>query len=208
MAVHTDALDVELRRRIDPVTNALGHVAFDAGDVDVASDLVDEPAGVQVQFLGVADKRIKVQAGGGAQQQFVHVPELALGASRLRSLGRLLRVRVQLRDGEVPEHEPDGVRIAAEQLMDVACRSSAVRALIVAVLKDRDRRVRQTAQMIISGDGGGGELLGRASHVRRNSLQRPSARPHAAALHADVIYVTSMLRKTCEAFPIYGTLML
>src|SRR6516164_3769846 len=68
-----------------------------------------ELCGVQADRLRAAPQRAGVQFGVGLQQQLVHLPELPLGGGRLGRLGGLLRVRVELCDGEVAEHEADRV---------------------------------------------------------------------------------------------------
>jgi len=76
----------------------------------------------------------------------------AAGGGRLGRLGGLLRVRVQLRDGEVPEREPDRTRIQLEHPADVPGRAAAERALVVAVLQNRDGCPARPEHVVIGGD--------------------------------------------------------
>jgi hypothetical protein len=62
MTVDARAVDVEFRRRVHSVADALAHVALYSGLVDVAGNLVEEPAGIKIDSLGVAHQRVKVQA--------------------------------------------------------------------------------------------------------------------------------------------------
>src|SRR5215831_5042332 len=106
----------------------------------------------KVDPLGVAHQRVKVQAGRGPQQELVHCPEFPLRRGCLRRFGGLLRVRMQLRNGEVPEGEPDHVRVTVEQPVHVSCGTPAIRALVVAVLGDAHGRARRAKYMVVRRD--------------------------------------------------------
>ena len=60
-------------------------------------------------------------------------------------------VRVELRDGEVAEHEPDRVGVAVEQQVHVPEGTPAVRALVIAILQDGDWCVGRPAYVVVRG---------------------------------------------------------
>src|SRR3954452_9577647 len=74
------------------------------------------------------------------EQQVMHVPELALRASRLGGKRSAESSMVNLGEREVPECEPQVVRQHPLQLLHHAMGGATERALVVAVLDERDRR--------------------------------------------------------------------
>ena len=143
---------VELRGRVDAVPDAFAHVSLYLAGVGAAGDLAPEPLGVQAKLPGVRHQGVEVEAGRGPQQELVHLPELALGSGGLGCLGGQFGVRVQLRDREVPEHEQDRARVQVEHPVHVPVRTPAERALVVAVLQDRDGRSGRPERVVVGGD--------------------------------------------------------
>ena len=81
-----------------------------------------------------------------AEQQVVHRPERALGAGRLGRLGRELGARVHVGQRQMA---PDVAEVGVgQQLPDDRLGLTAVGALEVAELDQRDRRVRRTADVV------------------------------------------------------------
>ena len=78
----------------------------------------------------------------------MHLPELALRRRRLGRLGGVLGVRMGRREREVAEHEAQLGRPAGLHLLDDRVRRAAVRALVVAVLDQRDRRVGRALDVV------------------------------------------------------------
>ena len=74
------------------------------------------------------------------EQQVVHVPEPALRAGCLGGQRGAQGSMVNLGEREVPECEPQVVRQHPLQLVHHAMGGAAERALVVAVLDERDRR--------------------------------------------------------------------
>ena len=129
-----------------------------------------------------------------AEQPVVHVPELALRGRGLGRLGGHLRVRVHVGQRQVAEDVAQLVRRgarAARRSIGAAC--AAVRALEVAVLEQRDRRVGVAADVVALGIDVLGEvddrLGGRAelarAHARRAAAARPGTRPRPAPGESD-----------------------
>src|SRR5580704_15030718 len=176
LAVDALAVDIELGGGVHAVPDALPHVTLDLRGVRVAGDLVAEPADVQAHVRGAVQQGVQVETGRGLQQPLVHLPELPLRPGRFGRLGGLLRVRMQLSDGEVPEHEPDRVRIPGQHLVYVPGRAPAVRALVVAVLQDRHRCISPAEYMVIGRHFSYRELLHVAS---TDSMARTSLRQNA-----------------------------
>ena len=73
----------------------------------------------------------------------MHLPELALVGGGLGGLGRQLRVRVDVVQRQVAPHVAQVVAERVEQLADHQLGLAAVRALVVAVLDERHRRVSE-----------------------------------------------------------------
>jgi hypothetical protein len=72
------------------------------------------------------------------EQEVVHLPERALLGRRLGRLRRLLRVRVDVVERQVPPDIGDVAEVA-QQLAHDGLRLAAIRTLEVAVLDDGDR---------------------------------------------------------------------
>ena len=113
----------------------------------VAGEAVD----VQLQLGGVAEQVLVIELRVLLEQQIVHLPEGTLRAGRLGRLGRVLGMRVQLGDREVPEREPHVLGVPVDELAHVARRRPAERALVVAVLDDLDARRRRPAHVVSLG---------------------------------------------------------
>src|SRR5215813_7421811 len=94
----------------------------------------------------------------------MHFPVVALCCRSLGGFGCLLGVRMQFRDREVAEDKPDLRRMLVNEQANVPERSPAVRALEVAVLQKRHRRVCRAADMIVLSDPWCGESLQGQSH--------------------------------------------
>ena len=81
------------------------------------------------------------------EQEVVHLPEGALVGGGLRRLRGELGVRVDVVERQVPPDVADVAEVA-QQLAHDRLRLPAVRALEVAVLDDRDRRVERPANVV------------------------------------------------------------
>jgi Domain of Unknown Function (DUF326) len=82
------------------------------------------------------------------EKEVVHLPERSLVGGRLRRLRGELRVGVDVVEWQVPPHIGDVTERAA-QLADDRLRLAAVRALEIAVLDDRDRRINRAAHVVV-----------------------------------------------------------
>jgi hypothetical protein len=82
------------------------------------------------------------------EQPIVHVPEPALRTGGLGRLGRAFRVRVDLRQREVTIDEAQRGTKRRSDLLEDEMGGTAVRALEVPVLEQRDRRVHRAADVI------------------------------------------------------------
>ena len=146
--VVTTAVDEERRRAGDPARVGAGSVLGNPRRVDVAAELVPEALDVELELLGVATKVDGFQGVLVLQQGVVHLPEVALGAGGLGRLGGYLGMRMHVGEREVT---PDVTQVIAEgdqQLPDHTLGLTAVRALVVAVLEERDWRVGRAADMV------------------------------------------------------------
>src|SRR5262249_28658953 len=85
-------------------------------------------------------------------QQVVHLPELPLSGGGLPRFSCALRVRVHLRQREVPEDEAEADAQRLLHLVDDRIGLPAIRALVVAILDQGDRRVLRTLAVISLGN--------------------------------------------------------
>jgi len=152
MAIEAVPVDVKLRRGVHPVPDAFLDIALYPVRVRPVDDLIAEPLSLQSDPRGVADQGLEIELRRGPQQELVHLPEFALRGARLRGFRSLLRVRVKLRNGKVPEDEPDQAGEPLQQPVHVACRAPAVRAFIVAVLDDGHGRVCRAENVVLGSD--------------------------------------------------------
>jgi hypothetical protein len=86
------------------------------------------------------------------EEAVVHRPERALPASRLGGLSRVLGVRVDVGEREVPEDEAQPVAEVRLHLLHDRVGPPRVRALVVAVLHQGDRRVGRPLGVVAAAD--------------------------------------------------------
>ena len=121
-----------------------------------------------------------------AEQQVVHLPELALGGGGLGRLGGHLGARVDVVERQVAPDVAHVVAVGRQQLADHLLGLTAVGALEVAVLEQRHRRVLGTADVVALGVDVLGEIedvLGGAADLARPHRvgQPPDDREHDPA---------------------------
>jgi hypothetical protein len=91
------------------------------------------------------------------EQEVVHRPEAIVGGGLLSRLRGDLRVRMDLSKREVSKHEPNPISKLALDLLDGPVCGSRIRALVVPILHERDRRVPRAASRVVAvqidGDG-------------------------------------------------------
>ena len=159
-----------------------------------------EAVEVEAERLGVARQVVRLQLVLMVEQPVVHRPERALLARRLGRLGGDLRVRVHVVERQVAPDVAQVVAERVEQLADGDLGLPAVRALVVAVLDERDRRVGRAADVVARGVDVVGEVeesLGGAADLARAQTggqrgdhaegdRRPRAATTAAGENADL----------------------
>lgn len=82
------------------------------------------------------------------KQQVVHRPEPALCSRRFGRLCCKFRVRMDLHQGKVPEHETQTARVGGDEVLHQRLGVDASRALVVSVLEQRELRLRVAQNMI------------------------------------------------------------
>jgi len=142
------AVDEERGRAVHPAPHSAHEVVSHAALVRPRRQLARHPAAVEPELLGVSDQMLVVQGELPLEQPIVHLPELPLCPSCLGHLGGVLRVRVQLREREVAEREPQARSHATPDLFHDGVRLTAVGTLEVAVLDQRRRRVRGALDVV------------------------------------------------------------
>ena len=110
-----------------------------------------EPLDVEAELAGVADEVLDSSRSWWREQEVVHLPEAPLRARRLGRLGGELGVVVHVGERQVAEDVAQVVAEALVQLAHDAGRAAAERALEVAVLDERQRRVGRPADVVALG---------------------------------------------------------
>jgi hypothetical protein len=106
----------------------------------------------------------------------VQLPEAALGARSFGGLGRLERVRVDLSEREVAEGEAKVLAEDPPHLLHDRVGCAAVRALVVAVLDERDAGGCRPPDAVALADGGCEHgAVGRLAHARASACRIDSS---------------------------------
>src|SRR5882672_10688511 len=87
-------------------------------------------------------------------EKVVHLPELPLRRGRLGGFGGARRVRVRLRQREIPEHEAHPPPQDLLHFLHNRIGAAAMRALVVAIFDERHRRFVGSLAMVGLRDGG------------------------------------------------------
>lgn len=154
MAIEAVPVDVELRRGVHPVPDAFSDIALYPVRVHPVDDLVAEPVSLQPDPRRVATRDSRSRRDEVRSRSSYIFQNLFLRGGRLRRFRGLVRVGVKLRNGEVPEDEPDRAGKPLQQPVRVAGRAPAVRAFIVAVLDDGYGRISRAENVVVGCDTG------------------------------------------------------
>src|SRR6266404_8360243 len=84
------------------------------------------------------------------EQEVVHLPKLSLNASRFGSLGRVLRMRMRIDHWKIAKDKAEAIPQAFLNLLYGWISVPAVRAFIIAVFDQYDRRINATLNVISS----------------------------------------------------------
>jgi hypothetical protein len=141
----------------DPASRAARGVLVDAAGVDALPELSVEAFDVEPDRLRVAAELGIAQLVLMREEAIVHLPEPSLRAGGLGGLRRGGGTGMQIRHRKVPEHEPEPVAEALEQVQHHGIGLAAVRALEVAVLDQRHGGVGRAAHVISRDIDGRGE---------------------------------------------------
>src|SRR6266581_1395810 len=108
------------------------------------------------------------------EQPIVHLPEFSLHAGRFRRFGGVLGVGVALFQRKIPENEPQAAAHFLLNLLHDRVGTAAVRALVIAILHERDGGVRRPLRVVA--------LAHRQRECRRGvALTHAELRPTARA---------------------------
>jgi len=106
--------------------------------VGVLLELEREPVDVETERRRVAQEVLGIERALVREEKVVHLPEASLGAGGLGGLGSLERMQVDLAERKIAKREPQIVAEDLSNLHDGRMRGSAVGALEVTVLDERD----------------------------------------------------------------------
>lgn len=136
------AVDEEGWRPVDSAAHATHEILTHPGPVLSLHEFKTESLDFQPERVGIADKVVFLQGVLALKEQVMHLPEATLGRRALGGLGGALGVRVNLRQREVPKHQPKLVAQLGKKVIKHRMCGPAVRAFKVAVLDEGDRRGR------------------------------------------------------------------
>src|SRR5262245_56611873 len=106
--------------------------------IHLVVELRGEEGHVEPELVGVTQEMLAVEMSLMLEQLRVHLPELALRARALGSLGRGERMRMHVGQREVAKREPHLLLEAVQDYLDGRGGLLAVRALEVAILDEHD----------------------------------------------------------------------
>ena len=141
-------VDEKRRRPVHTAAHAAHEVVAHLRLVRVRRQLACQPRGVELELAGVLDQMLVLERELALEQAIVHLPELPLRPGRLRRLGGVLRVQVQLGERKIAEHEPETRAHALLNLLHDRVSATAMRALEVAVFDERHCGVRRSLYVI------------------------------------------------------------
>src|SRR2546430_470056 len=107
--VVTLAVDEERRRAIHTAPDTTQVVRTDARGMGARAQLLLESLEVEARLPRVAPQGVVVELLLVLVEQRGHVPETALTGGCFGSLGSALGLRMDLHEGEMAEHQPEGV---------------------------------------------------------------------------------------------------
>ena len=112
----------------------------------------------------------------------MHLPELALCGCGLSGLGRELGMRMHVGERQMPPDVPQ-VTVACEELADHRLGLAAVRALEVAVLDERDRRLGRAAHVVQLGIDRHSQINDRLGAAEQRTEPQPRRQQGGGAEH-------------------------
>src|SRR4051794_9114889 len=99
----------------------------------------------KAQLVRQTEQELCTQIGLILEQRIVHLPESVVGGGELGGLGRSLGAGVDLAQREISEDEREASTEMPLHLFNDRIGAAAVRALVVAVFYERNRRRRRIA---------------------------------------------------------------
>ena len=147
------AVEEKSRSGPDPGLFRRAAVLLHALGVDAVRHLTIEAKHVQAQGLGITGQSSQFQVVWLSEQQVVHRPELALRSSRFRSLSRQLRVRVNLDQRIVAEHETQALTERLHEMPGQRFGLNAGGTFVVAVFQQGQRCVLVTLSVVCATQG-------------------------------------------------------
>src|SRR5439155_9834188 len=141
-------VDEKGRGAVDAAGDTAPEVFPHSGLVHAPPELFPKACDIETQVARVFDEILAVQRELPLEQAVVHLPELALRSRSFGGLRRVLRVGVALAQREVAVHESQSATHPLLDRFDDGVRAPAVRALVVAVLDQRNRRICRTLDVV------------------------------------------------------------
>ena len=148
----TAAVDEECRRAVDSAAHTAHEMLAYQARIGSRCQLTGEADDVEIEHLCVAHQVVVGQSVLVLVEHVVHRPERALRRGNFRGLSGGLSVRVDLRQREVTEGEPQLMAEAALDSLDDRVSLSTERTLIVPILDERHWRGGRTLNMVNRAD--------------------------------------------------------
>src|SRR5258708_1947532 len=155
ITVETAAVHEERRSAVDAAPDAALEVGADARGHRARRQILGDDSGIDARRLRVFEEIVGREGILVLEQKVVHLPERVVAAvrgDRFSGLRRGLRVRMDLRQREVAEGEPHLVAGLRQDRLQDEVRAAAVRALVVAVLHQRNGGIGRSEEVIFRTD--------------------------------------------------------
>src|ERR1700676_3922940 len=148
----TMPVDEERRRSVHSTADTALEVGADTGFESSLLQRLTQRGGRQLELFGELQIEYFAQALLIFIQLIVHLPELALGACKLRHFGGSFGGRVHFAQGKIAKHQPQAFSKVLLNLLDNEIGLSAIRTLVIAVLHQGHVRGFRALDVVFDSD--------------------------------------------------------
>jgi hypothetical protein len=128
-------IDEETRRAVDTGTHPAPEIFSNSIGMSARSEFLNKTRFVQAKRNRVLGQRLVTERILISKEHFVHRPKSSLFSGSFRGLGRVLGVRMDVRQGKVPEGETEFVSKPALNFSDKCLSFAAKRTFVISVLE-------------------------------------------------------------------------
>ncbi len=116
-----------------------------------AHHLANEPLHIKTESRGVLGEALVIECILVLKQKVVHFPKTVLRTGRFGGFGRVFRVRVHVSERKIAISEAQAITQAFLNGFDNGMCLTAIRAFVVAILNEHDRRINWPLDMVAPG---------------------------------------------------------